>query len=59
MALEFLRRGKIVRVEDFAPDTMLFDFLRLTEKSRGTKEGCNEGDLVPALWCWARPLMGG
>jgi xanthine dehydrogenase small subunit len=44
MALEFLRRGKIVRVEDFAPDTMLLDFLRLTEKSRGTKEGCNEGD---------------
>ena len=44
MALEFLRRGKIVRVEAFAPDTMLLDYLRLTEKSRGTKEGCNEGD---------------
>ena len=44
MALEFLRRGKIVRVESFTPDTMLLDYLRLTEKSRGTKEGCNEGD---------------
>ena len=44
MALEFLRRGKIVRIESFAPDTMLLDYLRLTEKSRGTKEGCNEGD---------------
>ena len=44
MALEFLRRGKLVRVESFAPDTMLLDYLRLTEKSRGTKEGCNEGD---------------
>jgi xanthine dehydrogenase small subunit len=44
MALEFLRRGKMVRVEHFAPDTMLLDHLRLTEKSRGTKEGCNEGD---------------
>ena len=44
MALEFLRRGKIVRMENFAPDTMLLDYLRLTEKSRGTKEGCNEGD---------------
>ena len=44
MALEFLRRGKLVRVEQFAPDTMLLDYLRLTEKSRGTKEGCNEGD---------------
>ena len=44
MALEFLRRGKTVGVESFAPDTMLLDYLRLTEKSRGTKEGCNEGD---------------
>ena len=44
MGLEFLRRGKIVRMESFAPDTMLLDYLRLTEKSRGTKEGCNEGD---------------
>ena len=44
MALEFLRRGKIMRMESFAPDTMLLDYLRLTEKSRGTKEGCNEGD---------------
>ena len=44
MALEFLWRGKIMRVEQFGPDTMLLDFLRLTEKSRGTKEGCNEGD---------------
>ncbi|MDE2384036.1 MAG: xanthine dehydrogenase small subunit [Alphaproteobacteria bacterium] len=44
MALQFLRRGKLVRVEHFAPDTMLLDYLRLTERSRGTKEGCNEGD---------------
>ncbi len=44
MALEFLRHGKITRVESFEPDTMLLDYLRLTEKSRGTKEGCNEGD---------------
>ena len=44
MALQFLRRGRIVSVENFAPDTMLLDYLRLTEKSRGTKEGCNEGD---------------
>ena len=44
MALAFLRRGEVVRVEHFEPDTMLLDYLRLTEKSRGTKEGCNEGD---------------
>jgi xanthine dehydrogenase small subunit len=44
MALQFLRRGKIVSVESFAPDTMLLDYLRLQEHSVGTKEGCNEGD---------------
>jgi len=44
MALQFLRRGKIVSVESFAPDTMLLDYLRLQERSVGTKEGCNEGD---------------
>jgi len=44
MALEFLRRGQLVKVENFTPDTMLLDYLRLTEKSTGTKEGCNEGD---------------
>jgi len=44
MPLQFLRHGKIETVEHFAPDTMVLDYLRLTEKSRGTKEGCNEGD---------------
>ena len=44
MALQFLRRGKIVSIESFAPDTMLLDYLRLQERSVGTKEGCNEGD---------------
>jgi xanthine dehydrogenase small subunit len=42
--LTFLRRGAVVRLEKFAPDTTLLDYLRLTEKSKGTKEGCNEGD---------------
>ncbi len=43
-ALQFFRRGAVVQIEKFAPDTMLLDYLRLTEKSKGTKEGCNEGD---------------
>ena len=43
-SLSFLRRGKIVRLEKFEPDQMLLGYLRLTEKSKGTKEGCNEGD---------------
>ncbi len=44
MALEFYRRGKLVQVESFNPQSMLLDYLRLDEKSKGTKEGCNEGD---------------
>jgi len=44
MPLQFLRHGKIVSVESFAPDMMLLDYLRLQERSVGTKEGCNEGD---------------
>jgi xanthine dehydrogenase small subunit len=43
-AIRFLRRGKIVELSGFAPRTTLLDYLRLTEKSRGTKEGCGEGD---------------
>ncbi len=44
MGIQFLRRGQIVQLESFAADTMLLSYLRLTEKSMGTKEGCNEGD---------------
>jgi xanthine dehydrogenase small subunit len=43
-ALQFYRRGALVQIDAFAPDTMVLDYLRLTEKSKGTKEGCNEGD---------------
>lgn len=43
-ALEFIRRGELVRIDSFSPDTMLLEYLRVTEKSKGTKEGCNEGD---------------
>src|SRR5476651_1381697 len=43
-AIRFLRRGKIVSYDAVAPMRTVLDYLRLTEKSRGTKEGCNEGD---------------
>ncbi|MBL8908594.1 MAG: xanthine dehydrogenase small subunit [Rhizobiales bacterium] len=43
-ALRFLRRGAIVEISSLEPTLTVLDYLRLDEKSRGTKEGCNEGD---------------
>ncbi|MBM3519217.1 MAG: xanthine dehydrogenase small subunit [Alphaproteobacteria bacterium] len=42
--IRFLRRGQVVELAGVAPMTTVLDYLRLEEKSRGTKEGCNEGD---------------
>ncbi len=43
-AIRFLRRGKVVSLGMVPPMQTVLDYLRLEEKSRGTKEGCNEGD---------------
>ncbi|MBI3672648.1 MAG: xanthine dehydrogenase small subunit [Rhizobiales bacterium] len=43
-SLRFLRRGKVVEIERLDPMLTVLDYLRLEEKSPGTKEGCNEGD---------------
>jgi xanthine dehydrogenase small subunit len=43
-SISFLRRGKRVDLRPSNPTQTVLDYLRLDEKSKGTKEGCNEGD---------------
>ena len=43
-SIRFLRRGEIVELTDVPPMRTVLDYLRLDERARGTKEGCNEGD---------------
>lgn len=42
--IRFLRRGGLVELSDVPPMRTVLDYLRLEERARGTKEGCNEGD---------------
>jgi xanthine dehydrogenase small subunit len=42
--IRFWRRGKQVEATGFHQRTTLLDYLRLQERSLGTKEGCAEGD---------------
>ena len=43
-SVRFLLNDKVVERTDVSPTETLLDFLRLTRKLRGTKEGCAEGD---------------
>jgi xanthine dehydrogenase small subunit len=43
-SLQFLRSGRRMRLDGFSPRTSVLDWLRLQERSTGTKEGCAEGD---------------
>jgi xanthine dehydrogenase small subunit len=43
-AISFLRRGRRIDLRPANPTQTVLDYLRLEEKSKGSKEGCNEGD---------------
>jgi len=43
-SIRFLRRGRVVEIGGLDPRSTLLDYLRLAERSVGTKEGCAEGD---------------
>jgi xanthine dehydrogenase small subunit len=57
-AIRFIRRGKVVTVRDAQPRTTLLDWLRLDERSTGTKEGCAEGDCGACTVVLGRPRDG-
>ena len=42
--IKFLRHGEVVELSDVGPNETVLDYLRLRERSTGTKEGCCEGD---------------
>lgn len=42
--IRFLLNGEEISLTDVAPDLTLLDWLRLTRRLRGSKEGCAEGD---------------
>ena len=53
--IQFLRRGKTVKLAGISPSLTLLDYLRLTERATGTKEGCVAAGVVLRTWVGSPP----
>ncbi|WP_313608810.1 2Fe-2S iron-sulfur cluster-binding protein, partial [Rhizobium sp.] len=43
-AISFILNSETISLKDFGPTDTLLDYLRISKRLTGTKEGCAEGD---------------